>query len=284
MAKYKVTILMQCTTGKAGSRQRIGGFSESWYFDGTLTALNTAIFGPGNDPNAGEGGGGNWGPQGLIACRAACLPASGAVVGVRVQGIDPVTAVNPYAAFLPGSNNWPNDYPSLSLLLSVGAVSTRNTRRSYLRCIPDQFVVFGEYTPDNNFASAVMAYISALGSFRFRGKNLASATATVLTITAGGLVTLSAVSPFTVGDKIKYKFQGDRATGPYQVVSIGPLANQFSISGWTAGDDFSGAFTATGYIYPQVDPDKTVPVKTGTRKVGRPFDGFRGRGAKRPLP
>src|SRR5262249_51358223 len=109
---FKFTMLMQHATNVSdptAAARRLGGFSESWYFQGnspqdlyaaaglTPLGINLAI------------------PQ-LMPARAGFLPNGSSIVGARVQQLDPLGPSQSFAYLLQGLGGIAPDIPQMALL------------------------------------------------------------------------------------------------------------------------------------------------------------------------
>src|SRR5262249_46844528 len=95
--KVKVSMLFSLTTGGGPGQnlQRVGGWSESVYWEGlTIDALKAALFAP--------AAGGVGGVQPLCPTRASLLPTSAQLVGQRLQQVDPPGPTTSLGNLFPG--------------------------------------------------------------------------------------------------------------------------------------------------------------------------------------
>ena len=281
----KCVMKMQAATaGPGGAAGRVAGFSESVWFDSDdvascLTALN-------------EGGPGS---RGLLRTRAILLPSGGVLKEVLLYsggaGRGQSNAVN-----LPGQSG-PTDLPNMALLLSTRS-STGKTRRWFLHCIPDAFVVTGEYQPTIAFRDAMQEYFQSLAYFSFRTTLSTPASATIVNIVSvpavppatlpTALVTVQAIGALTQGMDVNLSGLvppvGPNVSVSGQWIASVPGANQLILNNWTQGNfqdgkiqqiaSQSNAFGGINQGYSQI-------VRAATRKVGRPFGGFVGRASRR---
>jgi hypothetical protein len=268
MAIVKATMLIQlasATSTPASPTHRIGGWSESWYFLGSAAdARDTMI-------NAG----------GLCQRRAAMLPTGGIILGQRFQLVDPPGPSVTLARAFPASSGRTSDIPQMALYINCPGVGAGNIKRALHRGVPDVMVTEGEYDPSPTYAAAVLAYISALGLWRFRALDLTEPLIEVVSVTAGGLFTTLTDHGFLTADRVTLKGVISDATltaigGRYKVLSV-PTPTTFTVQGWPAVGATGGGVRKVVVIYPLVDAANTSPVRATTRKVGRPFDQYRGR-------
>src|SRR4051812_2176397 len=99
----KYTAIFELSTNNSNTAQghRVGGWSETVYYNGSVNAVNIAQF------------------TNLCQRRARFLPASAAVVGQRYQNIDPVGGASTGSVRFPGNANYGNDVPQMSLLCRI---------------------------------------------------------------------------------------------------------------------------------------------------------------------
>lgn len=168
----------------------------------------------------------------------------------------------------------------------AGLVETRhgtapNQRRWWLHALPDNWVTLGELRIPVAEAVKIRTYFDAISDAFWLGiaqTNLSS----ILTVSAAGLVTLSAASPFAVGQQLQVNrtllTSGLKKGGKYFVFSVGPLATQFTLEQWDLGATTGGKiFLPTPTFYNIGNGEGPYLVRAGTKRVGRPFSLYRGR-------
>jgi len=266
---YKCTMLMQLTTGggEATALARIGGWSESWYWAGTVQNMPSAF-------------------NLLCQRRAAMLPSFAAVVGQRYQQVVPhVTSSQVANVTFPGTAANLPDVPQMSILVKCGAQSgVPNVRQWAMRGLPDARVVNGEYVPSVNFTAAFEAFKDQLQLFNFRGVNLQADQAQINFVDASGNINL--LSPLTVAEGavvqvIKTMNSESRLVGGRFQVDAGPTTTVIPVKQWNLGLTEGGTVRIYEIIYPQVNKATTNLGRITVRKVGRPFFSFRGRRSNR---
>jgi hypothetical protein len=273
----KCTMLIQQRTAAStpnAPTARIGGWSESWYYPGTSVPTASLAFGnPANGIN-------------LSASRAAMLPIGAAVIGQRYQIVQP--SVGPTQITnnnYPGSNGLPADIPQMALLCRVPGVGSPNVRRMVLRGIPDINVIEGELSLTVSLQTGFGFFVTALGGFQFRGRDLTQPQTKIISITSLGLVTCElaiTVAPLQMVRILRtLNPAGTKIGGRFQVATIGPQSNQFTLTNWTAGGTVGGAVRPDSIIFPNVDITSISISRIITRRVGRPFISFRGRRSAR---
>lgn len=261
---------------------RIGGWSESVYHaSDDLAVIDTALkIGDGN-------------VNGLLPARALLLPASGSIVGVRLYKGGAGKGVSQSVQY-PGQATFPTDVPQMSLQMSARSLLTGGVRRWLLRAIPDQFVVTGTFAPNTNYLGSLASYKGALTQFSFY-----SQTATEVGFHINQIVAIPPVPPATVGTGLcstlephsfaagnqvtvysTVKADGSKVTVQTRVLSVQSV-NQLTLPNWTEGNTTGGIL---GSPLKTIDTFNFFQIQVGlisVRKVGRPFDLYRGRRSKR---
>lgn len=281
MPAVKYTMLFQFATNVNFPNSKIhrtAGWSESWYQPGNDVAGTIAI--ANGTALAGAAA------FSILNTRAALLPQGAAIVGFRVQQVDPSGSAQSGALTLPGDKAAPPDIPQMAALCKATSVGRANIRRFTLRGIPDQYVTEGESNFVGDYKGLLLKFFLALGAWSFRARDLSQANIRVVTIAADGTVQAEAAIPYAVGDFVRVlrtiNSAGQRVGGRFMVTSVGPGVGVFKVGGWTAGACTLGSVRKDAIVYPQVSPggpdffDRIV-----TRRVGRPFVAYRGRQPKR---
>ena len=278
--RFKMTMLMQLATNVSDPTavaRRLGGWSESWYWEGaSIQDLYIYMFG--GQIGVGEGIGG------FCPARAALLPNGASMVGQRIQQVDPVGQSQSLSRNFPGTAAIAADVPQMALLCTIPGKNVKNIRRTILRGIPDARVVEGEFSPSNAFVAAVNLFFDALNNWRFRGVDLAQPNLPIITIDATGVIQMGALSAgFAVNDLVKvlrsHSAANDPVGGVFMVESI-PSATSIKVRNWTAGACTGGTVRKHAFVYPIVDGDNCSIGRIVTKRVGRPFTQYRGRRSK----
>lgn len=280
----KVVMIFQQTTlpgysiaslGLAG-RAHIGGWSESiWYAGSDLTALW-------NQLTVGPSGGVNWG---LLQVRADLMTDNATIVGVRLysggSGKGNFRAIA-YRGLYPSSVA---EIPQMAVLGYLGVTGSTRAKRLTIRGIPDEMAKGGEFTPTSDYATRLSNYGAALGGFASFTKD-DNAGLAILTISAAGVVQLNGVPPtwgVGIGVQIRSALNasGIRVGGKFACTAVNTPSNQFTIAGWVEGACTGGnALVPVSSIKGIVGNSLTIS-RLVQRKVGRPFEQYRGRRSKR---
>lgn len=273
---WRMNMLFAVTTDpvdRSTAAAHSGGWSESFWSDKNI---------------ANAGGYFNY----WVDRRIALLPKECSVVGYRVEQFDIAgNKLIPLGAssrrlVLPGGYNGHVDMPQNALQISGSSGGGANTSRFSLRGMPDEIIVRGEYAPDPAFLTAMRSYINDIPTqgFGFVGRDRSLPVGKVNRTDGGtGVVTLSA--------------------------NIGGVANQSYLRFLKARDDsgraIKGSFLITaiaGNLYTLQNMTQTMTKPNGlarvdvmqffsfggltvaraiVRKIGRPFESYRGRASRK---
>lgn len=265
----KFTMLIQASTlgSTGGALSRSAGFTESWYtsqpYSSSLVAAATF----------------------MAQLRAALLPASSSIVGFRFQETDGVTSqasvTQPIS--LPGTADAATDKPQVAVQFQMNSSGgLPNRKLMVLRGIPDENTVGGAYRPTPAFRTAMTNYLSELVShpWQWKGRNLSNTSFPILTINALGVFQLSAPSTIPTNTMVQVlrarNTVGRQKGGFYFMQSLAPLTG--TLLGWNHGDTTGGRMRIQGIVFPAPAAFIIPPVgKSVAKKVGRPFDQYRGR-------
>jgi len=268
MPTTKATMLFQLSTNASNPtspKRRVGGWSESWYYDGDITATLAFL-------NGGTG---------LCAKRAALLPIGSSIVGQRLQPVVPLGPSVTRAKPFPAASGLATDIPQMALYVNCPNVAGTNIKRALLRGIPDSQVDEGEFSPNAAYTTKLNSFIDELQFWRFKHLDLAQELLTVVTVSAGGLFTTVEDHPYIPGDIVTLKnvlrVTNDKAvTGKFRVIDT-PTLKTFTVMQWSAGAAYQGQVRRVANAYSLVNSAAAEPVRIVTRKVGRPFDQYVGR-------
>lgn len=273
-----MTIIFQATSAISTPNSpvhRTGSWTESWYLNGNSipSAISMAIQGPAGGANLG-----------IVPLRASLLGLGASIIGVRFQVVDPRGPSQVIAVNYVGTATLKQDIPQMALLVRCPSIGAANVRRFTLRGIPDQYVTEGEYTPDLGFTTAFLSYVAQLTNWVFPGRDLSITPVEILAIDNTGKVTCWGNHGYNVNDKVrilrtmdaKHKLQG----GLFQVSGTGPTAIEFTVRNWVLGATTGGHVRKENKAYLQPDVANTSVSRVVTRRVGRPFAGYRGRQSK----
>jgi len=267
VALSKYTLFINVATGDAANPAaiRVGGWSETWYDNVALSEGQKNTF------------------RKLCALRAALLPSTGVIVAQRYQNLDPLGPSAVELQRFPGRAGIDNDYPSLALYCRVSGSGVANTRPMYIRGVPDDFVVKGEYVPNPAYRNAVKAYCDFLEGYNFKARDKSQPNIAINSIADDGTVTLmEEYGGLVAGQMIRLMrvVPFDNRFAVNKVWKIDTVTNQsvFKVKNWIAGESGqTGSARLNAYVYPNIPADAVTLGRIVSKKPGAPFDLFRGR-------
>lgn len=271
----KVTIFFEGTTLRDGGIGvgRKYGFTESYYFPGAPADAVKNLKGTGKLLQ---------GP-GLASARAVILPTQCDIVGYRVQQVSPLP-VGPSDSDTLSYRGLDvrTDMPQVSIRVRLKGLATTNFRVQVVRCIPDEYILNGEFTPTQQFQNKVDSFVAALSGWSFKAKDKDQNKIPIIEITIAGVVETGVAHALIEGNKVQI---GRGRT----IASRKSFAGVFRVSKVTDATHFTidpyliPLIVRGGYcqklltIYPGIDTINSKVGKSTTKKVGRPFDVFIGR-------
>jgi len=269
MAATKMTMLLELLTKPStigAPIRRVAGWSESWYVEGTASESQITAFNQ------------------LCRLRANLLGIGGRVKGQRFQQVDPAGPSTSFGRVYISTAHSNTDTPNMALQIVVRGTGLVNVRRAHLRGIPDDSVEEGEYSPTQEFANNLATFKLALSNFRFRAKDQSQPKVIIDSISAAGIVTTSAAILLAVNDYVDIigttTTLGSLFRGRFQVKAA-PDATHFTLYKWPGLVCTNGKAQKFVAIYPGFLNTNILTNKISSRRVGRPFDQFRGRASRR---
>jgi len=222
--------------------------------------------------------------------RARCLPKNASVVGYRAQvftisGNKVLPGGTSSGAFqYPGNTDNDGDIPQLALMCKGPSRTTTNISRFAMRAIPDAMVKNGEYAPTAIFKRYVESYLVSLKSmnFGFVGRDLSQLARRVVGITAG-VVTVDDAAGLAEGQYVILRRvvddSGNPVSGSFRILSV--VGNALTLAGMGNGvfAGNSGTLRKDGLAY--FNFDFPTVARVVVRKIGRPFEQYRGRASKK---
>jgi len=267
----KCTMLFEATTnfGSTNGRSRQAGWSESYYTSplSSNTALVRAF-------------------HTLCESRARLLPEGAFIVGQRYQEVDPVGASSTGSKEFPGGTALPADHPGLAMYLRMPAVDSRNFSPVSLRCMPDNRIVKGEYDKEVAYHQALVNFLKKLNSsiWRFRGRDLSQVSYPLIEIADNGTFVTEGATPLLGNQMVRVLrtnlTNGKQRGGRYKISSMISASSGILLN-WDLGDTIKGKIRLDAEVFPQYGTVSDPKPRIVTRKVGRPFSGFRGRASAR---
>lgn len=272
---YRYNMIMQVSTAPDNTEaasSHVGGWSESHWHQSPLSVNDAAL-------------------KDLLQARARMLPHTAAIVGVRIANYEIVNStLRPLGASTSkirqaGNMSYLTDLPQVALELSGGS-NLGNGNRFSCRCIPDSQMQGGEYQPAATFKGYVTQFTNILADrgWGFIGRSLTALQPKILSIANGVLTTsgpLDAVVGETLVTFISVKdANGTPVVGNFRVTElVGDF--QFRLEGLPSGLVVGASGYARKLTPIFVDYTSVTPIRAVVRKVGRPFEQYRGRASKR---
>jgi len=267
----KCTMLFQCVTqyGLTEQAKRIAGWSESYYTTpGSSMTQTISYF------------------RTLMQNRARLLPEGAEIVGQRYQQVDPVGPSSTGAEVFPGAAGTAQDYPGLALFFRIPAVASRNISPLALRGVPDARIQRGEYWSSQTYDRAIADFLGRLNiaSWHFKGRDLSQTAFPLINIQDNGTFTTEDNHTLNAGDMVRVlrtiNEDGDQVGGRFKIIA--PVtATSGTLLNYGLGETTKGAIRKDLVTFPIYGPMVNVVPRIVTRKVGRPFTGFRGRASKK---
>lgn len=263
--------LTTAPTDREAASAHSAGWSESWWRAGTINSDAPEI-------------------RALAQRRAILLPAQGSIIGFRLanytlSGNKIVPGGTKTGKFqYPGAQAMSTDLPQVALEMSGLTAGGPNTSRFTLRGIPDSQMLFGEFQPNSAFRSQLTRFENTLISdgWGFLGRDLTSPVAQVQSI-AAGVLTTNAGMGVAVGDYVRllrvFDTSGKSVQGSFRVTAVAG-GNQYTLAGIGNGVTVLNSGNARKdlvsiFTFRDVNASRAV-----VRKVGRPFESYRGRRSK----
>ena len=227
----------------------------------------------------------------LLDARAALLPINASIIGYRIQQY--TISVNKFLPggtsgaklLLPGNELYTGDLPQVSLMLSASSNNAQNTRRFTLRGMPDSFMVGGEFQPTAPYLARLTNYRTTLqqGNWYFPGRDLAQPERRVLSI-AGNVVNVDNAVGFVQGGYLRFHRctadNGNVVEGSYPINLI--VGTAITLGGLPATTLTKPSGTCRNDVAILVLINTVTAGRAVVRKIGRPFELYRGRRSKRP--
>lgn len=267
----KVTLLFQQGTlnKDQGDRpDRIAGWSESYYTERDPDAAGLKLM------------------EDLCRTRARLLSDQGRIVGQRYQRVDPVGLARAYESNYVGVAGH-CALPGKALEFRLRSPAGFNSRSLILRGIPDNRVVTGEYTSSSEYTAALRGFFSQLTRFwKFRGINRQASPVAITSLNSEGVLITPQARDWTEETVLRpyrcYASNGQLVTGDLVVVgtSVGNLTRTVvRKDGKPISAIARGKMRVLTIVHPTIEVDDYELTHPDAifRKVGAPFEKFRGR-------
>lgn len=259
----------KCTwlfNGRIGTPGRPFGFSETWYTGLTGDAILTAM-------------------DFVSDRRVLTLARYTNIVGYRIGQPNGRAFVVPRDYAAPSTNSAANVQLD-SALMQCGNDLNNAIKRFYLHCLPDAWVDDGDVSVANQNRLRLVIDTLSVQGFQFRSRKATSPVADILEVSAAGVVKTIQNMVVAVKDEITFlrarDVNGKAVRGTYIVTAVAS-ATEFTLAHWpnlTLGR--SGKVKKLEYEYGGViSLGQRGFIRTGGRKVGRPFGLLRGRAPTR---
>lgn len=248
------------------------GWSESWWRAGVAAAAAPEI-------------------AALAQSRAALLSSQASIIGFRLavytlagNKIVPVGTKTGKFQY-PGPALYNTDLPQVALEMSGKTGGGPNTSRFTMRGVPDPVMIKGEYQPIPAWKGLVTRFTNRLvaDGWNFLGRDLAQPVAQVLTI-ANGVMTTDGGLGVAQGDYIRllrvFDVNKQSIQGSFRVTVVG-AGNAYTLAGMDAGVSVLNSGAARKDVVAVFPFSEVSPARAVVRKVGRPFESYRGRRSKR---
>lgn len=275
MVATKITNLINVHTADAnGTPVRAGGFSESWYSDLAADSATLTT---------------RW--QQLLIARANLLPNNSAIVGQRIQTVEPALgASRGFDTQYPGTTGLQNDLPAVALQFTMRSTNTANQRQVILRGVPDARIVNGEYLGSAAFTAALQTYAGLLRDhWKFRAIDRTVLPVKVISITDTGVLTTERPHGLVAGDLAQFmsiRYGDGQKASPIIRVATAPTTTTATLNmpHELVGIAFHGGKVRKyGIVYLAMTffaSELTHP-RAITRKVGKSFFQFVGRQSRK---
>lgn len=262
--------IVKCTSlfKYENSNGKAGGFSETWYFDGTQAAASAAFI-----------------PT--IRKRMDCTNLATTCMGVRFQTLGGPTTTG--ILNIPGTLNADREIPQMALNIRALSLNGQYKKLFQLRALADNVVVGGTYQPGTTtMAAALSAYAKSLfdNTILFRVLSKDEPKVSIQSIAADGTFVLPFPLTYANGDTIQVmncrNTLGKKVNG-FFFASDRVDAQNGKLANWTGGIvQGNGKFRRKTYIYTPIGGYTLWELRDiTTRKVGRPFAVYHGRRQKR---
>lgn len=248
-----------------------GGWSESFWQSGAILPDDQKV-------------------KDLLNARRTMLPQQANIIGYRISNYTAngnkfvPTGTNAGKLLLRGSPVLECDIPQMALMFFAKS-GGRNTSKFNIAAIPDDQVAFGEYQPTPGFKTRVTQFCNLLtaGGWGFVGRDLTLGAQRVISI-AANVVTMSALpTGAAVGEYLIFNHVIDSAKkavkGSYLITAVSGAT--VTLAGFTGQTVTAPSGTARVDKPAFIAFTSVEPNRIKVRKVGRPFEPYRGRATKR---
>lgn len=273
----RVSLLFSVTTQAANATVAVphsGGWSESHWVNTPASVTLADI-------------------QAVGTPRANLLSSLASITGYRIQSFSLVgNKMIPEGSrsgrvLIPGYSFGGLNMPQDGLSIFMTATGAVNVSRQVLRGMPDDYIVNGEFAPNLGYLSRLQTYINALISqqWKFVGRDRSVPNARVLSIAAGvvqlaGPVGGVANTSFLRLNRV-FDVNGNPVKGTFLITAI--AGNLYTVTGLGTTSVTIPSGTARIDQLALFQYGAGGVGRTVVRKIGRPFEQYRGRASRRKV-
>jgi len=274
-----VVLLFQQTTVKRKTAPslnydpavRTGGWSESFYGPDDVATVKALL----TETSATR-------PFSLVQARANLLGKQASIVGARLY-LGGAGKGQPLGISLAGTNG-DSDMPNSAVQILASSNITGQARRFVLRGMPDDDSYKGEWDPDDDDTARMQQYFNALAGFGWMAM-VETNKVKLFSNDAAGVFIVDGTSPFGITNIITlknvYLTDQERRYGGKFVVGALPALNKFTVTEWLGEPGKGGTASLVTKGFQAFATSTLSVVRTVSRKVGRPFAGYRGRRSRK---
>lgn len=232
--------------------------------------------------------------ENLAVARAALLPKNASIIGYRIQNYT-ISGLK----LVPGASNtvnqrWagdpanPGDIPQMGFRVVLPTTNGLNKAVFTLRGIPKNQTKGGEMSTTGFYDLALKAWKNALvgGAWAMVGRNLAAPSYNIVGI-AGPIVTTAVPIAGVVENQTylqlvrSYDVNGVAVRGTFLCTAKNDVTKQYTLQNLNVTAHASGLIRVATLAIVQIAPIENVSVRVVEKKVGRPFEAYRGRASRR---
>jgi len=280
MVVYRYSNLFQLTTVAQNpnvASAHMAGWSEGFWLNANPSTQMPAL-------------------RNVAQARAAFLPKQAAIVGYRIQSYDisgnKLTPIGSTAGSyrFGGSPRWDCDQPQVTLRASGSTAGGPNAAALYMRGIPDDWVAQGEYAPFDDTNTLLQFYYDRLIAVAagFIGRNLSVGGQRVFNIAdngpgAGSVINMQGpIAGLALGDFVRFvrvvadnkaPVEGTFAVSNINVNAITVRGLQGVVLTRPSGTCRKDSLTFLAW-------NRIETKRITTKRVGAPFEKYRGRRSK----
>lgn len=270
--EYKVSFILDQSTApetESPASVRDGGWTENYYLSAATLGLAVTRC------------------HFYCDARAALLAKTGQVNGFRIAERTSTGVARAYPAFRTGANVV-CDVPQMAIQIHLRTATSKRT--AILPGVPDIRSIGGAFSKSRTWENHVEHLIGILtAGFGMMALDKTQPLLNLISITTGGLVTTATPHGYVANDQIRFFRTSDiyrqTVTGTWIVSGTPPSTTTFQLANYaSAGDVVFGPVNkgkVRKLVYAFSGFSEGDMGQITTRKVGRPFDLYRGRASRR---